>query len=225
MVAFIPYSPPPNITSHPLPHHLPLIVTKNNKPQHLKNTILLPHGGKSPSQFSCVPHYRIINTQCVYSVPLAPIPGIDIAMTQGYHLSGSVGQKPTARRVLKGSNPQPNPTSSLGDSCNTHSLSFKETVGASNLIFVIFITTERMHNFNNIISVLAEQHKNNIKSLLVYTKTVMALKAPSDWLLKLRIFALHLRATRAGFAPENIVIVAGINELKSSFLATGILSH
>ena len=46
-----------------------------------------------------------------------------------------------------------------------------------------------MHNFNNIISVLAEQHKNNIKSLLVYTKTVMALKAPSDWLLKLQIFA------------------------------------
>ena len=38
------------------------------------------------------------------------------------------------------------------------------------------------------------------------------MKASSDWLLKL-----------ARFAPENIVIVAGINELKSSFYA--ILSH
>ena len=32
----------------------------------------------------------------------------------------------------------------------------------------------------------------------------------SDWLLKLQIsFVIHLRATRAGFASENIVSVAG----------------
>ena len=37
--------------------------------------------------------------------------------------------------------------------------------------------------------------------------------AHSDWLLRLRLFfAFHLRATRAEFAPENIVIIAGINE-------------
>ena len=33
------------------------------------------------------------------------------------------------------------------------------------------------------------------------------------------ILCVHLRATRAGFAPENFVIVAGIDELKSSFCA------
>ena len=33
------------------------------------------------------------------------------------------------------------------------------------------------------------------------------------------ILCVHLRATRAGLAPENFVIVAGINELKSSFCA------
>ena len=51
------------------------------------------------------------------------------------------------------------------------------------------------------------------------------LKAHSDWLLKLRIFfAFHLRATHAEFAPEDIVIISGINEwLKSSLRA--ILSH
>ena len=36
-------------------------------------------------------------------------------------------------------------------------------------------------------------------------------------------FAIHLGAIRAEFAPENVVICAGINELKSSFC--GILSH
>lgn len=47
----------------------------------------------------------------------------------------------------------------------------------------------------------------------------MALKACSDWLLKLRIFfAIYLREIRAGF-----VIVAGINELKSSCCT--VLSH
>ena len=52
----------------------------------------------------------------------------------------------------------------------------------------------------------------------------MALKARSDWLLKLWIsFAIHLHAMRARFVPENIVIVARINELKSHFC--GILSH
>ena len=45
----------------------------------------------------------------------------------------------------------------------------------------------------------------------------IALKVRSDLLLRLRtFFAIHLRATRAEFAPENIVIVARINELKSS---------
>ena len=33
------------------------------------------------------------------------------------------------------------------------------------------------------------------------------------------ILRIHVRATRAGFAPENFVIVAGINEVKSSFCA------
>ena len=52
-------------------------------------------------------------------------------------------------------------------------------------------------------------------------KQWIALKVYSDWLLKLRIFfAIYLRATRAEFAAENIVIVAGINELISSFGAT-----
>ena len=36
----------------------------------------------------------------------------------------------------------------------------------------------------------------------------ITLKVRSHWLLKLGIsFAIHIRATRAGFAPENIVIV------------------
>ena len=51
-------------------------------------------------------------------------------------------------------------------------------------------------------------------------KLWIALKARSDWLLNLQIsFAIHLRATRVGFALENIAIVAGINKLKSSFCA------
>ena len=50
-------------------------------------------------------------------------------------------------------------------------------------------------------------------------KPWIVLKTRSDWLLKLQIaFAIHLRATRAGLKPENIVIVAGINEIKSSFV-------
>ena len=53
---------------------------------------------------------------------------------------------------------------------------------------------------------------------LVYTRNMwIALKVRSDLQLRLRtFFAIHLRATRAEFAPENIVIVARINELKSS---------
>ena len=40
----------------------------------------------------------------------------------------------------------------------------------------------------------------------------MALKAHSDWLLKLEIpFAIHLRGTRIRFAAENIIIVFGVN--------------
>ena len=43
-------------------------------------------------------------------------------------------------------------------------------------------------------------------------KPWMVLKTRFDWLLKLQIsFAIHLRATRAEPAPENIVIFAGIN--------------
>ena len=42
----------------------------------------------------------------------------------------------------------------------------------------------------------------------------MALKARSDVLGNLRIFfAIHLRTTHVEFAPENIAMVAGINEL------------
>ena len=49
----------------------------------------------------------------------------------------------------------------------------------------------------------------------------IALKAHSDWLLKLRIsFAIHLRTTSTGFAPKTVLIVAGIKELKSPFCAT-----
>ena len=50
------------------------------------------------------------------------------------------------------------------------------------------------------------------------------MNARADWLLKLQIFfSIHLRAIRAEFAPENVVIFAGINELNSSFCA--IVSH
>ena len=61
-------------------------------------------------------------------------------------------------------------------------------------------------------------------TILNISKQWIALNACADWLLKLRIsFAIDLRATGAEFAPENLVIFAGINELKSSFCA--ILSH
>ena len=49
-------------------------------------------------------------------------------------------------------------------------------------------------------------------------KEWLTLKVRFDWPHKFRIsFGIRLRATRAGFAPENIVIVAGMNNLKSSF--------
>ena len=35
-------------------------------------------------------------------------------------------------------------------------------------------------------------------------------------------FAIHLRAIHVGFAPENIAIIAGINEQKLSFCATAV---
>ena len=55
-------------------------------------------------------------------------------------------------------------------------------------------------------------------------KQWIALNPCADWLPELRIFcAIHLRAIRAEFAPENVVIFSGINELKSFFGA--ILSH
>ena len=55
-------------------------------------------------------------------------------------------------------------------------------------------------------------------------KQWLALKACSDWLLKVQIsFVIHLQASQAGFAPENILNLTGTNELKSSFCA--ILTH
>ena len=55
-------------------------------------------------------------------------------------------------------------------------------------------------------------------------KQWIALNSRAHWLVKLRIScAIHLRAIRVRFALENRVIVAGINELKSSYCA--ILSH
>ena len=54
-----------------------------------------------------------------------------------------------------------------------------------------------------------------IGSLLFLLKQGIVLKARSDWLLKLLIsFAIHLRGTRAEFAPKIVVIVAGTDELK-----------
>ena len=55
-------------------------------------------------------------------------------------------------------------------------------------------------------------------------KQSTASKSCSDWLLNLRIsFIIYLPATRAKFASEKIVIVAGINELKSYVYV--LLSH
>ena len=65
------------------------------------------------------------------------------------------------------------------------------------------------------------------KSLIISyykLKQWIASKACSDWLLKLRIsFAIHLRATRVWFVPENIVIVIRMDDSKSSFRA--VLTH
>lgn len=53
---------------------------------------------------------------------------------------------------------------------------------------------------------------------------MQGLKTRSDWLLRHRVsFAIHVQATCAGFAAKNVVVIAGINELQSSFSA--ILSH
>ena len=63
-----------------------------------------------------------------------------------------------------------------------------------------------MHSFS------ANQPRLIFSCILLKKIQWTALKARSDWLIKLRIsFDIHLQATRAGFAPENIVIVAGIN--------------
>ena len=52
----------------------------------------------------------------------------------------------------------------------------------------------------------------------------IALKAHSDWLHKCWIsFGIQRRATCRGFTPENVVIIARMNELKASFCVT--LSH
>lgn len=62
-------------------------------------------------------------------------------------------------------------------------------------------------------------HNENMV-LLCRVKQWIALNARSDWVLKLRIsFDIHFQATRAGFALENILIVAGINEFKLSLCA------
>ena len=45
------------------------------------------------------------------------------------------------------------------------------------------------------------------------------MKVRPDWLLKRRIsFAIHLRATHAGFAPEHLVIVASSVNVPRSFM-------
>ena len=57
-------------------------------------------------------------------------------------------------------------------------------------------------------------YNKNINRVL---KHWIGLKARDDWLLKLRISsAIHSPSNSVGSAPENIVIVARINELKSS---------
>ena len=66
--------------------------------------------------------------------------------------------------------------------------------------------------YKKIALVFSQSAALNFFSILLILIQWTALKARSDWLLKLRIsFDIHLQATRAGFAPENIVIVAGIN--------------
>lgn len=58
-------------------------------------------------------------------------------------------------------------------------------------------------------------YNKNINRVL---KHWIGLKARDDWLLKLRISsAIHSPSNSVGSAPENFVIVARINELKSSF--------
>ena len=58
-------------------------------------------------------------------------------------------------------------------------------------------------------------HKPTHQIRYVILKQRKALKTHPDWLPKIRIsFAILLEATRARFAPENIVTVAGINQLK-----------
>ena len=50
-------------------------------------------------------------------------------------------------------------------------------------------------------------------------KQWIALKMRPAWLLKLHVaFAIHLQAICAGFACENVVLVAGIHQLKSYFV-------
>ena len=45
------------------------------------------------------------------------------------------------------------------------------------------------------------------------------MKVRANWLPK---FSIHLRATLAEFAPENTVIVVGINELQWPFCAISV---
>ena len=62
-------------------------------------------------------------------------------------------------------------------------------------------------------------NRNNLFYYIHVLKQWIALNGCADWLLKLRIsFAIHLRAIRVEFAPENVVIFAGINELNHLFM-------
>lgn len=55
---------------------------------------------------------------------------------------------------------------------------------------------------------------------IVLSITVDSIEGAFDWLLKPQIsFAIHLLATRVGFAPENNKIIAEMSELESSFCA------
>lgn len=62
-----------------------------------------------------------------------------------------------------------------------------------------------------------------LQIIIIFQYTLIqwiALEVHSDWLFKIRIsFAIHLRATCAGFAPKNILFIEGMKEFKSSFVA------
>ena len=63
--------------------------------------------------------------------------------------------------------------------------------------------------FSQKVSVSCNPYHNRRTGRSVNTKQiVLKVHSENDWLLELRMaFAIHFRATRAGVAPENIVIV------------------